>query len=134
MKVYRVNKIIKKDKVKSNPDVLYLFGDNDIRKGLGGQAKEMRYESNCIGVSTKKIPSNDLKSFKYDTEYLENCIIILDDMNKVKKELITGKYKALVIPQIGVGLAKLPINAPRTYQFLVEQLDDLENYAKRIYL
>ena len=41
MTVYRTEKIIKRDKLKSNPDILYLFGDNLLRKGLGGQAKEM---------------------------------------------------------------------------------------------
>ena len=42
MIVYRTDKVITRDKIKENPDVLYLFGDNLLRKGLGGQAKEMR--------------------------------------------------------------------------------------------
>lgn len=32
MKVYRTDKIITRDKVKENKDVLYLFGDNLLRK------------------------------------------------------------------------------------------------------
>lgn len=47
MKIYRTNKIITRDKIKENLEVLYLFGDNIIRKGLGGQAKEMRGEDNA---------------------------------------------------------------------------------------
>ena len=31
-----------------NPDILYCFGDNDHREGLGGQAKECRGEKNSF--------------------------------------------------------------------------------------
>ena len=69
MIVYRTDKIITRDKVKENPDVLYLFGDNLLRKGLGGQAKEMRGEPNTLGIVSKKYPSNNKDSFYTDDDF-----------------------------------------------------------------
>lgn len=46
-------KFIFREDLQANPDVYYLFGDNVERRGLGGQAKEMRGEPNAIGVATK---------------------------------------------------------------------------------
>jgi len=122
MKIYKTDKIITREKVRANPDVLYLFGDNDIRKGLGGQAKEMRGEPNAMGISTKKLPSNKPDAFKTDDEYSQNCLTILEDVHRIKMRILennyTNPYKALVIPPIGMGLANLPKNAPKTYHFL----------------
>lgn len=102
MKVYKTDKIIKREKVRANPDVLYLFGDNDIRKGFGGQAKEMRGEPNAMGISTKKLPSNKPEAFKTDWEYITNCQIIADDIYKIKMVIKDNKYRALVIPPLGI--------------------------------
>lgn len=130
MKVYRTEKIIERKKVQSNPDVLYLFGDNDARRGLGGQAKEMRGEPNTVGISTKKLPNNEPSSFKTDEEFQRNIEIISYDIINVLSAIKSGKYKALVIPQIGVGKAKLPQNAPMTFNFLQTQLLFIECIAK----
>lgn len=129
MKVYRTDKIIKREHLRAHPDILYLFGDNDIRVGLGGQAKEMRGQPNAIGISTKKAPCMGENSFKTDSEYATNILIMKEDFDKVYKEVETGKYKTLVIPQIGIGLAKLDVKAPLTYKFLQECLQQLHNYC-----
>lgn len=126
-KVYeKSERIITRAEVKSNPKTLYLFGDNDQRKGLGGQAKEMRGEPNAVGVSTKKYPSNNELSFKTDNELENNKKIITEDINKAIAEWNTGKYNKVVVPQIGVGLAELPTRAPKTYAFLQQELNRLE--------
>jgi hypothetical protein len=125
--VEKTDKIILRSELKANPATLYLFGDNDIRKGLGGQAKEMRGESNAIGVSTKKLPARGEEAYKLDNELQENKKIITDDINKAIAEWNTGKYSKLVIPQMGVGLAELPTRAPETYKFLQEELKRLED-------
>jgi len=125
MIVTRTTHIIKRAEVKANSDILYLFGDNLRRTGLGGQAKEMRYEPNTIGIVTKKYPSNSESSFMTDDEFADNRVRIAEDIQKVKDAWATGKYKSITIPLIGIGLAKLPEKAPSTYQFLIEQLDSL---------
>lgn len=135
MKVYRVrDKIIKKEKIRSNPDVLYLFGDNIIRKGLGGQAKEMRGEPNVIGIITKKYPHNKEGAFFYDRDYKLFKSLLIEDSEIINGALKSGKYHTLVIPPIGEGLANLPKRAPRCWRLLKTYLDSLEekvnNYRK----
>jgi len=114
--------IITRNHIKANPNTFYLFGDNDIRKGLGGQAKEMRGESNTFGISTKKLPSNELNAFKTDTELLENKRIITQDINNAIDKFFSGNYDKVKIPKIGIGLAKLPEKAPQTYAWLQKEL------------
>ena len=62
-------KMIYREDLIRNPDTIYLFGDNDKRKGLGGQAKEMRGESNAIGIRTKKAPFSDNSAYYIDSEF-----------------------------------------------------------------
>ena len=125
MIVYRTNKIITRDKVKENPDVLYLFGDNLLRKGLGGQAKEMRGEPNTLGIVSKKYPSNDISSFYTDEDFYPWLEVFSADIKNLAERINSGKYKALVIPKIGVGLADLPNKAPRIWNYLKTTLDSL---------
>lgn len=127
--VERTDKIVLRSELKANPTTLYLFGDNDIRKGLGGQAKEMRGEPNAIGVSTKKLPARGEEAYKSDANLQENKKIITDDINKAIAEWNTGKYNKLIIPQMGVGLAELPTRAPETYKFLQQELKRLEDHV-----
>ena len=51
-------KFIYRADLQNNPDVLYVFGDNLVRKGRGGQAKEMRGHPNAVGVATKNTPGH----------------------------------------------------------------------------
>lgn len=127
--IYRTAKFITRDKLKANPHVLYIFGDNMLRRGLGGQAKEMRGEPNAIGVVTKREPNNKPTSFIYDTDkdidFVKSCID--SDIERVKLLLKTRGYKALVIPVIGVGKARLPQNAPELFKYLQTKLGELDN-------
>lgn len=130
MKVYYTDKIITRDKIRKNPDVLYLFGDNYIRKGLGGQAKEMRGEPNTIGIVTKKYPNNNPSSFLRDEDFLEWLEIFNKDKNKIQEALETDIYKAIVVPPIGVGLAKLPEKAPKIWKELSQFLTNISTLKR----
>lgn len=125
MKVFRTDRVIKRDKIKENIDVLYLFGDNVLRKGLGGQAKEMRGEPNTLGIVSKKYPSNEASSFFRDEDFYYWLEIFSKDIENLAKEVNTGRYRALVIPQIGIGLADLPNKAPKIWKHLKQTLDSL---------
>ena len=124
MIVYRTDKVITRDKIKENPDVLYLFGDNLLRKGLGGQAKEMRGEPNTLGIVSKKYPSNDISSFYTDEDFYPWLEVFSSDIRSLAEKINSGQYKALVIPPIGVGLADLQNKAPRIYKYLKTTLDE----------
>lgn len=118
--------IITRPFVKANPKTLFVFGDNDARTGLGGQAKEMRGEPNAVGISTKKLPAKTDNAYKTDKELEKNKASITADVNSIIKEYRTGKYNKVVIPPLGVGLAELPTRAPETYKFLLEELERLK--------
>ena len=58
--------------VRAHPNTLFVFGDNDQRRGKAGQAV-IRDEPNAIGFRTKKAPRTSAKSAYYtDDEYREN--------------------------------------------------------------
>ncbi|QJA43078.1 hypothetical protein [Phaeobacter phage MD18] len=118
-------KFIFRSDLQSNPDVKYLFGDNLVRQGLGGQAKEMRGEPNAIGVATKRTPSNRPGEFFSDEDYDQNVGQMDKDLEPARDHLRKGGI--LVIPEdgLGTGLSELPQRAPRTNAALVEMLEEL---------
>ena len=103
-------------------DTIFVFGDNDVRSGLGGQAREMRGEPNAVGVRVKKSPSMDSSSFYTDDEYQDNIRKITEDLRQLK---IVSHNKNIIFPEdgIGTGLALLYSTAPKTFEFLTLMLD-----------
>lgn len=124
--VIRTNHIITRAEVQANPTTLYLFGDNELRKGFGGQAKEMRGEPNTVGIRTKRYPANTARSFFSDDRLFQQCEMIRYDIYQAIKMYEYTPYTTLVIPPIGTGLADLPKRAPGTYEYLMIMLKALE--------
>ena len=135
-------KFISREDIKNNPDILYVFGDNLVREGIGGQAKEMRGETNSFGVATKRSPTYNPEDFLYDTD--DDIIDILDnEFNSLGVELkktvdITcnsgpagvvsvNKWKAVVVPLdgIGTGIANLHNNAPAALKYIENRICEL---------
>ena len=122
----RTGAIISRGDVRENRNILYVFGDNDTRQGLAGQAKQMRGEPNAMGISTKKSPNMGDTAFKNDAEFEENARIITQDIDAIIAAWNTGSYTKVVVPPIGQGLAKLSEKAPKTWAYLNEELKRLE--------
>lgn len=99
-----------------NPEVLYVFGDNEIRKGYGGQAAECRDEPNAVGIRTKRFPFSTLDdAYWSDNEYDRNCRMIDEDMQSI------FAYDGVVVypaDGVGTGLSELDTRAPRTLAYL----------------
>jgi hypothetical protein len=125
MKIHRTDRIITRNNLRENRDILFLFGDNSTRKGLGGQAKEMRGESNSLGIVTKKFPSNEKDSFYSDEDFYVWLELFSGDMENLAEKVNSGKYKTIVIPPLGTGLADLPNRAPKIWNYLKIILDNL---------
>lgn len=119
-------KFISRKDVQQNRDRLYVFGDNDCRKGYGGQAKEMRGESNSIGVRVKKRPSNDITAYYTDKEYTYNISKIYQDFKKIKEVIAAGRIIVFPSDGIGTGLARLKQFAPNTLKYINEHIKNLE--------
>lgn len=103
--------------VRNSPFNSYVFGDNLIGEGKGGQAI-IRDETNAFGIPTKKLPSNSPSSYFTDEELEQNKKAIDEAINKIKGS------KSIVFPKdgLGTGLARLKEKAPQTYSYLRERL------------
>ena len=103
------------------PNYLFVFGDNTIGKGMGGQAI-IRHQPNAYGIPTKKLPSSSYNSFFSDNDYDKNVAII----KKAIDDMPIDEYDYIVFPDagLGTGLAELPKRAPSTYRFLVNYINE----------
>jgi hypothetical protein len=107
------------DVVRENPDCVFIFGNNLLDIGCGGQAI-IRNEPNAYGIPTKKAPSMSSKSFFSDSEYDQN----VDAINNAIENIPSG-YDYIVFPEdgLGTGLAELPVRAPKTFSYLVDTIN-----------
>ncbi|AKU43635.1 hypothetical protein CPT_Seuss109 [Caulobacter phage Seuss] len=110
----------------NNPDVLYVFGDNEIRKGFGGQAAEARGEPNAIGIATLNMPGH----YWTDDEFEKNVKVLEADFTKVFDALRAGKMVVWPSDGVGTGLAHMASSAPLTFahlQTLIEKMKQVAN-------
>jgi len=107
--------------VRANPDKIFLFGDNLLGRGYGGQARVMRGEPNAIGIPTKKKPTNQSDAFFSDAEFEQNKAAI--DRAFARLDGFSVRTE-VVIPAagLGTGRAKLPDLAPKTFEYLEQKL------------
>jgi DNA polymerase elongation subunit (family B) len=123
--------VITRDYVKNNPDMVFIFGDNDERDGMGGQAGEMRGERNAIGIPTKKKPSTTEDSYYTDSEFELNKKKINYSVNLILAQINNGKTIVLPSSGIGTGLAQLKERAPKTFSFLEATIKAMHDYVNK---
>ena len=99
--IIRQHRIYRQD-LRANPNLIYVFGDNVERVGLGGQAKEMRGEPNAHGIATLWAPGRPFDAIDVD----EAKKIIIQDF--VKLENRPGTTIVWPSDGIGTGLANMP--------------------------
>lgn len=108
---------ITRDMLKENPDAIYVFGDNTVRGGFGGQAAAMRGEPNTIGVATKREPTMEKNAFFRDSSWVDRATLT-NDLLKVDNALRDAKTVYVPKDGLGTGLSQLPTRAPRLYKML----------------
>lgn len=92
---------IDKNYLIENPNHIFVFGDNLLRKGYGGCAK-LRDFKNTYGFITKKKPDNINTSFYKPEEYSE---VYKLEIQKLIKFIVDNPEKLFVISRLGSGLA-----------------------------
>ena len=85
----------------TNPNTLFVFGDNLIRRGYGGAAV-LRDHPQAIGFVTKKFPDNRDTSF-YDPAEYES--LFFQELKKLENTIESNPDKTFYISQLGGGLA-----------------------------
>lgn len=108
--------------LQANPTVLYVFGDNEIRKGLGGQAGEMRGEPNAIGIATLTAPG----IFWREDNTFHQMGIIDADMAPLREALREGRHVVFPLDGVGTGLADLANRSPTTFAHLQRRIGELK--------
>ena len=115
--IIRQSRILRDD-LRANPDVLYVFGDNLVRQGKGGQAAEMRGEPNAVGVATKLAPGTSEACYFSDADFGPAVSFIEEDVQPIREQLAKGGVVVVPMDGIGTGLSELPTRAPRIYEYL----------------
>jgi DNA polymerase elongation subunit (family B) len=123
---------ITREYVKSNPNDIFVYSDNVLMSGYGEQSKEMRGETNAIGIITKKKSETTDDSFFNDLELDDNKVIINQGIKNIIHHI--NKGKRIIFPKSGIGndSSQLQIRAPKTYAFLIQTLKALRAYIDTI--
>lgn len=110
--------------IASNQTSLFVFGDNLLRVGKGGQAI-IRDLPNTYGVATKAAPSMDESAFFNDLKDL-HLKQLETDLGMLKEICNSGVYSQVVFPinGLGSGLSKLKEKAPKTHARMLELLKE----------
>ena len=108
-----------------NPQVLFVFGYNMQRCGLGSLAKELRGEPNSIGIPTKWAPSMAETAFFRDSQVALIQPTLDAEFAKIGEALEQGKRVVFPSAGIGTGWSKLPEKAPLIYGWLTSTVAEL---------
>lgn len=123
--------ILRRD-LHANRRNLYLFGDNEERKGLGGQAGEMRGEPNAHGIRTKKAPSYDKWAMWDDEDFERIILLIKEDFEKPYRFISDGRTVVVPTARFGTGRGDLPDRAPRIFAYIERKIEILVELGESI--
>ncbi|WP_340151913.1 hypothetical protein [uncultured Sneathiella sp.] len=119
-------KHITRSMLSSESSTLFVFGDNLERKGMGGQAKEMRGEVNAVGIPTKRAPAMSSSAFFTDRDFEEWRQASLPDWRRLFAHAKVGGKIVWPADGIGTGLARLQESAPTIAAAIERNLAALE--------
>lgn len=119
------HKRIYRDDLQANPGVLYIFGDNEQREGLGGQAGEMRGEPNAHGIATLAGPG----TYWSEPDSARQCAVLDSDFRGVFAALAADKTVIFPLDGIGTGIADLERRSPTTFAHLMKLVDKMSGHA-----
>ena len=114
--------------LKARSDALFVFGDNMLRAGLGGQARECRGEPNAVGIPTKHRPEMSAPAFFNDADLDDQAMKQAIDAGLVRlaSHLLAGGTVVLPADGLGTGLAELPRRAPRIHAYIERAIGRLK--------
>lgn len=115
--------------VQAEPQTLFVFGDNLISLGKGGQAKEMRGEPNAIGIPTKNWPRMVPEAFFTDDDLGRWRNATAPGWRVLQKHLVNGGKVVWPAAGIGTGMARLEENAPLIAAEIERELGRLEHIS-----
>ncbi len=113
---------------RAHPDCVFVFGDNLLRIGMGGQAI-IREQPNAVGVATKRKPAMSPRSF-FDEKSDDDLDAVLKDIGNLWRLLKEGN--TIVIPvtedgdvSLGLERARLKDKAPSIYRAITTHVQEM---------
>lgn len=111
--------------VRDTSNMLYVFGDNDMRVGSGGQAC-IRNEPNAVGLRTKGTPGIEDSAYWTDENFARNVVHFEQDLTEIfRRAHISGAIIVLAAGGYGTGLAYLNKTAPSTFAYISRRLEEV---------
>lgn len=108
--------------VESNPDLLFVFGDNLESKGTGGQAC-IRHAENAFGIPTKVEPTMDEQRAFFCDEFIElNALVFTACISHLKSIINAGGVVVFPFTGLGNGYAQMSKRAPKTWELFNKML------------
>lgn len=120
-------KFITREMLRGSPGTLFVFGDNMIGKGFGGQAKEMRGEPNAVGIPTKLLPGMQEADFFRNEDFDRAKPKIDASFVRLFAHAAVGGHIVWPADGIGTGLAELEKRAPKIWALIEENRKALEH-------
>jgi hypothetical protein len=118
---------VTREYLRKNPNHIFVFGDNLLRRGKGGAAV-LRDEPNTYGFVTKKAPNNKDESFYKPEEYMDE---FLWELNMLERCIRSCPKNIWLITPLGSGLA----NRYRIWEEIIQPgLEVLRKYKNVIFL
>ena len=114
--------------VKANPNKLFVFGDNMLRYGKGGQAI-IRDLPNTIGIATKRTPRTDDSAYFSDAD--DEMDTLLQDIRKLWLISKCNVFTHIMFPTkgLGTGRAHMKSKSPMLYKMMKNKLETYFNYT-----
>ena len=120
------------DDLHAHPDRLFLFGDNELRRGRGGQAAACRGHANSVGVATKRAPDREDSAYWTDADYERITAIIDHDLAPAFDHIRLGGTVVCPSAGLGTGRAELPSRAPRVFAYLRQSIIRLKRLGDTV--
>lgn len=111
-----------KELLASYPNYLFVFGDNQMRVGTGGQAI-IRNCHNALGLVTKRAPSTNIDAYMTGTP--EDYNAVNDDIERIKKLMEEGNPIIFPASGLGTGLAALNVHAPELLAYIDNEVSKI---------
>jgi hypothetical protein len=125
---------VSRDQVRADRSILFAYGDNMQHRGLGGQAAEIRWEPNALGIPTKWLPRMTREAFFQDADWdkIEVQRAIIVPFDRLEAELVCGGTIVIPASGIGTGRAQLPRRAPRIFGYIERRIGRLLETASKV--
>lgn len=127
-KLMRFQSRIYPEDLESNPDTLFVFGDNMKGTGNKGQAV-IRGMPNAVGIPTKHLPATTTGAYFTDADLPSVKAKIDQAFAKLRQHIMKGKRVVYPTDGVGTGLAQLRTRAPAIFEYIEGQLQSLHALA-----